>query len=320
MAVRPRVPVWNPAFTLKARRTMYKRLARAAFVGTVLGSALVGAIYYFELSLDFGPVLDLLVLVLPIVAGLLQWIFPVAQQTREHRIVVLLASIIFSGLIFWQQAASRKNHGAEISQLATKKDIPTAVEVAREFAKLQKPTREPTAPKGTYPPPVPDVVMRFVNRRDPLLVLENKSVTLARDIKWVVALWNTNLPDRDDPLPIPVTSFGWLKGHTESGAQALFENQLVKALIKPGDHLLGSAVVMCAACTIGHTYVVNIMFGTGGWYAEDKESTDGNLLVPSNFHRDIREAFLAGLPSVVPENKRIQIGDSPIKPAKPIFR
>jgi hypothetical protein len=249
----------------------------------------------------------------------LQWIFPVTQQTHKHRIVVLLATIVFSGLTFLQQSASRKSHNTEMSQLATKKDIPTAVEVAHELAKMQKPTTALTGLKSTERAATPDVVIRFVNRQDPLLVVENRSGVVAKEIKWVVALWNTSLADRDDPLPIPVSSFDWLKGHAESGAQSLFDSQLVKPLVKAGDHLLGSAVVMCAACPAGHTYVVSIVMGSGGWYTKDKESTDGNLLVPSNFHKDVREAFLAGLQSMVPGPKRVLIDDYSIKPAKPVF-
>ncbi|ERR1017187_8798739 len=315
MAASRRTPVWKPAFARAVRRDLYKRMGWAVIVGTLLGLLLVGAMYWSEVT----TVLDWSVVALPIVAGLLQWISPVVEQTKRHRIVVLLGSFIFSGAILWQQSEARKAHQAEMSQLATKKDIPTAADFAREYANLQN------KPKGTLPPveparSFPNVVMHFVNRQEPLLVLENTSGVLARDIKWTVALWNMDLPERDDPLPIPISTFDWLKPHAESGAQNLFGSQLVKPLVKSGDHLLGSAVTICADCPAGHTYVVSVVFGNGGWYAEDKEDSAGSLIVPHNFHKEVRDAFFAQLPALVPEKNRVTIGEYFLKPARPTFR
>src|ERR1039458_8578436 len=88
MAASRRTPVWKPAFARAVRRDLYKRMGWAVIVGTLLGLLLVGAMYWSEVT----TVLDWSVVALPIVAGLLQWISPVVEQTKRHRIVVLLRS------------------------------------------------------------------------------------------------------------------------------------------------------------------------------------------------------------------------------------
>src|SRR5437867_4452348 len=84
-----------------------------------------------------------------------------------------------------------------------------------------------------------------------VLVIVNSSGSLARDIKWIVVLWNMDLPDRDDPLPIPVSTFDWIKPHQEGGPQNLFSGANVAPLLKPGDRLFGSASVNCPNCVRG---------------------------------------------------------------------
>jgi hypothetical protein len=110
----------------------------------------------------------------------------------------------------------------------------------------------------------PDVKLRFVYPNSPTLVLINDSDVVARDIKWFVALWNRDLPGRDDPLPIPVSNFDCIKPHSVSGAQDLFYSPSVASLLKPGNRLLGSASVSCPTCSRGRTYMVYITWGTNG--------------------------------------------------------
>lgn len=81
-------------------------------------------------------------------------------------------------------------------------------------------TAAPLTPETAHA--TPEIRLRFVYPKDPSLIVVNHSGAIARDIKWTVALWNMNLPDRNDPLPIPVSSFDWLKPHTEGGPQNLF--------------------------------------------------------------------------------------------------
>ena len=291
---------------------------RAASVGS---GCLVFGLSALAYKQGWWPtLLDWAVVAIPAVAGLVAWVIPIKQTTTSNRAWLFIGGLLLSGLIYLQQWATRAAHAKEVAGLATKEDIaklPTAVDFAREYAKLQEhPAHESAPPQKRQ---FPDVAMRFVSPQEPLLLLENESAAIAREIKWVVALWNTDLPERDDPLPIPISIFDWLKPHAVSGPQSLFGSQLVKPLVKPGDHLLGSATAICPECSRGHTYIVSITFGTGGWYAEDKEDYSGKLLVPSNFHKETRERFLAQLPAIVPEKSRIPIGEYKMPPAKPSF-
>ncbi len=45
----------------------------------------------------------------------------------------------------------------------------------------------------------PDVALGFVYSKSPSLILINQSSVVARDIKWALAIWNTDLTDRTDP-------------------------------------------------------------------------------------------------------------------------
>jgi hypothetical protein len=73
----------------------------------------------------------------------------------------------------------------------------------------------------------PDVSLRFVYPDAPALVLENNSDVIAKDIKWMVILFNMDIPDRNDPLPIPTSTFDWLRPHSHGGPQDLFGTALV---------------------------------------------------------------------------------------------
>jgi hypothetical protein len=154
----------------------------------------------------------------------------------------------------------------------------------------------------------PDVSLRFVFPEAPSLVLENNSDVVAKDGKWEVALFNMDLPDRNEPLPIPVSTFDWIRPHSVSGPQALFASTSVSSLLKPGDRLFGSAAVICPACSRGHTYLVYIEWGKGGWFSEIEDQKSGLLPIPRNLLKETRmEYFDRGL-SGVPRSKRVPIG------------
>jgi hypothetical protein len=94
--------------------------------------------------------------------------------------------------------------------------------------------RNVTENKNEHPPinekgaqELADVSLRFVYPKSPALILVNNSDVIAKNIKWSVALWNMDLPDRNDPLPIPVSTFDWIKPHDEGGPQNLFNTPLV---------------------------------------------------------------------------------------------
>jgi hypothetical protein len=116
-----------------------------------------------------------------------------------------------------------------------------------------------------------------------------------------------DLPDRNDPLPIPVQTFDWLKGHDEGGPQGLFNSPFVSPLLKDGNRLFGSASVDCPACTRGRTYIVYIVWGQGGWFSEVEKETSGHFLAPPNFLKDSREQYFKALDAATPVNKRVAI-------------
>jgi hypothetical protein len=161
----------------------------------------------------------------------------------------------------------------------------------------------PTLPKAT----LADVALRFIYPESPSLVIVNQSNPGARDIKWEVVLWNMDLPDRNDPLPIPVSTFDWIRGHTEGGPQDLFGTPLVAPLLKKGDRLVGSATVDCPQCSRGRTYIVQIVWGEGGWFSEIKNETKGRMFIPPNFLKATRERYFKLLEAMASPAMRVPI-------------
>lgn len=153
----------------------------------------------------------------------------------------------------------------------------------------------------------PDVSLRFVHPEYPALIVVNKSSVIARDIKWCVVLWNLNLPERKDPLPIPVTIFDWIRPYEESGPQDIFSEPDVMALLKTGNRLLGSATVMSPDCVHGRTYIVSIVWDEGGWFSEVENEKTGKLIIPANFLKETREAFFRELELISTLHSRIKI-------------
>jgi hypothetical protein len=157
-------------------------------------------------------------------------------------------------------------------------------------------------------PPQPDVFLKLVYPAAPALVIVNPSDAVARDMKYAVELWNSSLPDGNDPLQIPTSTFDWLKGHTEGGPMILFTAS-ISSLLKPGDKLYGSANINCPTCVRGRSYLVYIEWGKGGWIAETSDPK-GMLLVPAKNTREGRMAYFHQLEQAVAA-ERIPIGAWP---------
>jgi hypothetical protein len=156
---------------------------------------------------------------------------------------------------------------------------------------------------------LPDVALRFVHPKSPALVLVNQSAVLARDIQWFVLLWNMDLPDRDNPLPIPISEFRFLRPHEPSGPLNLFGSQGVPPLLKPGDQLLGSVGVICPECARGRTYIVYIVWGEGGWFSEVEHIKSGTPFEPlnSNFSKEGRIAHFNTLEIIASRQSKTPI-------------
>ncbi len=155
----------------------------------------------------------------------------------------------------------------------------------------------------------PEVSLRFVYPKSPALMIINQSAAIARDIKWTVILWNMDLPERNDPLPIPVSTFDWLRPHAQGGPQNLFDGPLVSPLLKAGNRLFGSASVICPTCARGRTYIVYIVWGQDGWVAEIPDEVSGNLVIPPKLSKEYREAYFKQLEATVPTHWRVPIGE-----------
>ena len=159
-------------------------------------------------------------------------------------------------------------------------------------------------PSNIYKVPArPDVTLRFVYPEDPALVIVNGPKSVARDIKWNVTLWNAELPDRNDPLPIPFTTFDWLKPGGAGGPQDLFDQAPVSPLLKQGDRLYGYASVDCPTCVGARSYFIYIIYGKNGWFSEVPKNAP---LRPTNFSRPIREYYLQYI-SKTPLSRRTPI-------------
>jgi hypothetical protein len=125
-----------------------------------------------------------------------------------------------------------------------------------------------------------------------------------------------DLPERNDPLPIPTSSFDWVKPHDEGGPQDIFSSPLVAPLIKNGNRLFGSAVATCPDCSRGRTYAVYIVWGKGGWFSEIPNETSGKLIIPPNLLQGTREQYFKELDAMIPESSRIPIGQNALARTK----
>lgn len=164
--------------------------------------------------------------------------------------------------------------------------------------------------KGVLPRPsshisLPEVKLSFVYPDDPALLLINTSNAIAKEIKWEVALWDLNTPDRTNPLPIPASTFDFIRPHQRGGPQNLFDSPNVLPLLKNGDRLFGSASVVCPDCVRGHTYWVYIVWHEGGWYAETPGLKNGELMTPKNFLQF--KPTLEGILKTIPNNAKVAI-------------
>ena len=159
-----------------------------------------------------------------------------------------------------------------------------------------------------------DVTLRFVYPSEPALELVNVSNKVAKDIKYTVVLWNRDLPDRRDPLPIPIATFDFLRGRGIGGPQNLFGP--VSSLIKPGDRLFGSASVSSAEGARGHTFMVYIVWGEGGWFSEIQSVDTGSILAPAHFTTPEISRYLESIQKIA-ERDRTPIRDRTIEQSVP---
>ena len=152
--------------------------------------------------------------------------------------------------------------------------------------------------------PKPDVAMHFIYPQLPAIVLDNSSNVTAKDVKYTIVLWDTNL-EQNDPLPIPISTFDFINPHNSGGPESIFSSQVI-SLLKPGDILIGSASVECPECKRGRTYIVYIDWGKGGWFSELTNKTDGAVVIPKMFSKEGLQNYYVSL-SATPIGERRSI-------------
>jgi hypothetical protein len=148
----------------------------------------------------------------------------------------------------------------------------------------------------SQPSNTPDVIARFVYPKSPALVLVNRSDKIARQIKWSAAIWNLDDPRtyvNPNPPKLLMTHclFPSLLRLLEAALIRWPSNHFNEQYIKPGQRLFGSISVICPECSRGHTYVVSIIWGTGGWYTEILDRRDGELVISQHFTKDLVAAY-----------------------------
>ena len=114
-------------------------------------------------------------------------------------------------------------------------------------------------------PGAPDVSLGLVYPEHPALLLMNPSNMVAKEIKYGFVVWNLDLPNQHNPLPIPWASFDFIRPHEVGGPQDLFNP--VMAQLTKGNRLFGYADVSCPDCANRRLFWVYIIWGQGGWFA-----------------------------------------------------
>jgi hypothetical protein len=252
-----------------------------------------------------------------ILYGIVRWALAVGWQSH-YRVIAVGVLFAVTGILTYEAVVwSRDRHEKASTPEVL---LPTGVEKALSTPQLtpepqvqpqlneppKAPTRRHHVPENVAPKS-PEIGLRFIYPEEPSLVIDNLSELTAKDIKWAVVLWNMDLPDRNDPLPIPVSTFDWIKGHSSGGPQNLFSTPLIAPLLHEGNRLFGSATVDCPECGVGRTYAVYIVWKSGGWFSEIDKRPAAQLFIPSNFLRETREAYFKQLDAMVPPDRRAPI-------------
>jgi len=115
------------------------------------------------------------------------------------------------------------------------------------------------------------------------LLIANETETEAKDIRYKIGLWNVdNLREGYRVLPIQGSGIVHLPPHHSYGPINLFDTPEIRAWLKPGNRIVGNVAATCRNCARGHTYWVLITWGKGGWFADIKAATNGDVIVPQD--------------------------------------
>jgi hypothetical protein len=139
--------------------------------------------------------------VLAVAFALISWALWIWEGFSRFPIIlraltIILGALIYFGLVGKQMVSQFKSDHATITM---------------SFPTLPIPVPPPEAYRKTPEPrsTLPDLTLRFVYPKSPSLLVVNQSGVLAKDITWMVELWNMELPDRLIPVPIEFAHPAW---------------------------------------------------------------------------------------------------------------
>lgn len=155
---------------------------------------------------------------------------------------------------------------------------------------------------------VPNVMVRFVNPKDPALEFVNTSDALVREVSWVAFMF-----DIDSPGPVKMIEFrpaplDWLPAHRHSFPVELKSSLLANPPPKAGDRVYGSVVVGCPQCAREYTYLLALRWGMRGWSAEIPTLRNGQYAHPPALTTDGLVRFAQAIDAAVPPSRRVPLG------------
>jgi hypothetical protein len=156
------------------------------------------------------------------------------------------------------------------------------------------PTRE--GPKA-----LPDISLRVVYPEGFSVLLVNDSNVVLRDPKFSPVIWDLDLADRPDPMPIPTQTFtgDFIRPHESLGPFPIVTHPNAASLVKSGHRLFGYIQVACPLCKRTKGYWVWAVNGQSGWFAELAPGTWANVNALFKMLPEIRanpERFFSDIP------------------------
>jgi len=96
----------------------------------------------------------------------------------------------------------------------------------------------------------PDISLRVVYPSAFAILLVNDSSVVLKDPKFSPVVWDLDLADRADPLPIPTQTFSgdFIRPHEYAGPMPIVSYPNTASLVKPGHRQFGYIYVTCSDC------------------------------------------------------------------------
>ena len=139
---------------------------------------------------------------------------------------------------------------------------PASASTSTRPSRLDKPQRTVSAQK-------PDISIQVEYATGFAVTLVDSGKVVLHEPKFSAVVWDLDIADRNDPLPVPVWAANdWIRPGEGMGPQPVLSLPNVFPLIKKGDRIFGFLWVSCPDCIRTKYYWVYEMVGRGGWYSE----------------------------------------------------